>query len=56
VKTIVTASEAANVMRGPVAVFLLNCLAQLDEHRFVVGARRALEGTVRRPLNLITIS
>jgi hypothetical protein len=46
-KIIVTASEAANVMRGPVAVFLLNCLAQLDEHRFAVGARRALEGTVR---------
>ena len=55
-KTIVTASEAANVMRGPVAVFLLNCLAQLDEYSFVVGARRALVGTVRRFSNLITIS
>jgi hypothetical protein len=42
-KTIVAASEAANIMRGPVAVFLLNCLAQPDEHRFVVSARRLLE-------------
>ena len=31
-KTIVAASETANAMPGPVAVFLLNCLAQLDEH------------------------